>query len=71
MSIKYQDTMDSARVVEPIEVKGSQTLCHIWWRDANRGVLDYGGKAWIASSLFDESNKRNDFIGFKLLKDAA
>jgi len=54
----FQDAMDRSRILSPISVNGSKTLCRVYFRGA-KGSLNFAGKVEISSHLFG-----NQFVGF-------
>lgn len=50
--VMFQDTMDTTRVIQPIEQNGKSMLCGIYWKTKNG--LTYGGKANVPAALIGD-----------------
>jgi hypothetical protein len=60
----FQDVMDYSRIVEPLNQEGKSLVCKVYWKDS-KGSLDFGGITRLPASLFDQTNPRVAFIGFR------
>jgi hypothetical protein len=67
----HTDAMDPTRFVIPIENRGANMLCRVFFRGKN-DRLDYAGLAEMPTTLFTGSRvspQLPDLIGFSLVRE--
>jgi len=59
----FTDAMDPTRILVPVELKGKRVSCKVYFKGAG-GSLNYSGEVELSAHLFDQTDRRNAFVGF-------